>query len=118
MTSAATTGELLERLARNDKRRGLIVELNRLKGSDGARSAERVTTILGQWFHPLHYFPVFLSRLVSVAPNVKTQAEIGRILWQELGEGNYRQAHEEIYIATMVNVGFAAEQVAQASPLE
>lgn len=118
MTSAATTGELLERLARNDKRRGLIEELNRLKASDGTLSIERVATILGQWFHPLHYFPVFLSRLVSVTPNVKTQAEIARILWQELGEGDYRRAHEEIYIDTMVNVGFAAEQVAKAPPLE
>ena len=98
MTSTATTGELLERLARNDKRRGLIEELNLLKESAGAPSAGRVATVLGQWFHPLHYFPVFLSRLVSVAPNVEAQAEIARILWQELGEGDYRRAHEEIYI--------------------
>jgi pyrroloquinoline quinone (PQQ) biosynthesis protein C len=117
MTSAAT-GELLERLAYNDRRRGLIDELNRLKESVGTPSTDRVATILGQWFHPLHYFPVFLSRLVSVAPNVETQAEIASILWQELGEGDYRRAHEEIYIDTMVNVGFAAEQVAEAPPLE
>ena len=117
MTTAATR-ELLERLAHNDRRRGLIDELNRLKESVGAPSTDRVAIILGQWFHPLHYFPVFLSRLVSVAPNVETQAEIARILWQELGEGDYRRAHEEIYIDTMVNVGFAAEQVAEAPPLE
>jgi pyrroloquinoline quinone (PQQ) biosynthesis protein C len=117
MTSAAT-GELLERLAHNDRRRGLIDELDRLRESVGTPSTDRVATILGQWFHPLHYFPVFLSRLVSVAPNVETQAEIARILWQELGEGDYRRAHEEIYIDTMVNVGFAAEQVAEAPPLE
>ncbi|HKP12539.1 MAG TPA: iron-containing redox enzyme family protein [Blastocatellia bacterium] len=118
MTSAATTGELLERLARNDKRRGLIEELNRLKESAGTPSAGRVAIILGQWFHPLHYFPAFLSRLISVAPNVEVQAEIAKILWQELGEGDYRRAHEVIYIDTMVNVGFAAEQVSKAPPLE
>jgi pyrroloquinoline quinone (PQQ) biosynthesis protein C len=118
MTSAATTGELLERLARNNRRRGLIEELKRLQEADGALSTEGVATILGQWFHPLHYFPAFLSRLVSVAPNVETQATIAKILWQELGEGDYRRAHEEIYIDTMVNAGFAAEQVAKAPPLE
>src|SRR5581483_3683416 len=75
MTSTATTGELLERLARDDKRRGLIEELNRLKESAGTLSTGQVASILGQWFHPLHYFPVFLSRLVSVAPNVEAQAE-------------------------------------------
>lgn len=118
MTSPATTGELLDRLSRNDKRRGLIEELNRLKQSESVRSAERVATILGQWFHPLHYFPAFLSRLIAVSPNVEMQAEIAKILWEELGEGDYRRAHEEIYIDTMVNVGFVAEQVAQAPPLE
>jgi heme oxygenase-like protein len=117
MTSAEK-GELLERLAHNDRRRGLIDELGRLTESVGTPSTDRVATILGQWFHPLHYFPVFLSRLVSVAPNVETQTEIARILWQELGEGDYRRAHEEIYIDTMVNAGFAAEQVAEAPPLE
>lgn len=118
MTSAATSEELLERLARNDKRRGLIEEVNRLKEFGGKLSGERVAIILGQWFHPLHYFPVFLSRLISVAPDIKTQAEIARILWQELGEGDYRRAHEEIYIDTMVDAGFAAEQVAKAPPFE
>jgi hypothetical protein len=117
MTSVGTR-ELLERLAHNDRRRSLIDELDRLKESAGTPSTDRVATILGQWFHPLHYFPVFLSRLVSVAPNIETQAEIARILWQELGEGDYRRAHEEIYIDTMVNVGFAAELVAEAPPLE
>lgn len=111
-------GELLEKLAHNDKRCGLIDELDLLRESVGTPSTERVATILGQWFHPLHYFPVFLSRLVSVSPNVETQAEIARILWQELGEGDYRRAHEEIYIDTMVNAGFAAEQVAETPPLE
>jgi Iron-containing redox enzyme len=118
MTSAASTGELLERLARNDQRRGLIEELNRLKKFQGALSSTNVATLLGQWFHPLHYFPIFLSRLVSRAPYVEAQAAITRILWQELGEGDYRRAHEEIYIDTMTQVGFAVESVAQAPPLK
>src|SRR5262249_62067641 len=107
MTTAATR-ELLERLAHNDRRRGLIDELNSLKESVGAPSTDRVAIILGQWFHPLHYFPVFLSRLVSVAPNVETQAEIARILWQELGEGDYRRGHGGMDIETISDAGAAA----------
>jgi pyrroloquinoline quinone (PQQ) biosynthesis protein C len=47
----------------------------------------QVATFLGQWWHPLHYFPVFLSRLISVAPRVERRPRSGRSPYQELGEG-------------------------------
>jgi len=79
-------------------------------------SKEQIVIILGQWFHPLHYFPTFLSRLISVSPQVETQTFISRILWEELGEGDPRRAHEKVYIETISDNGFAKEQVAGAPP--
>jgi len=42
----------------------------------------QVATFLGQWWHPLHYFPVFLSRLISVSPRIEAKTSIGKILYQ------------------------------------
>jgi pyrroloquinoline quinone (PQQ) biosynthesis protein C len=72
--------------------------------------------ILGQWFHPLHYFPTFLSRLISVTPNIETQTFISRILWEELGEGDPQRAHEKIYKQTMSDGGFSLKEIAEAQP--
>ena len=67
---------------------------------------------------PLHYFPVFLSRLISVAPEIALQTFISRILWQELGEGDPMRAHEKIYIETILDGDFGEQQVAEAPPFE
>ena len=83
-----------------------------------AFSTTQVGAILGQWFHPLHYFPTFLSRLISVTPALAMQTVISRILWQELGEGDPNKAHETIYIDTMLEAGFDSDSVARATPLE
>lgn len=115
MTSAPLVGDTLEVLARENLRNHLIAELERLK-SAGVFSREQVGVVLGQWFHPLHYFPAFLSRLIAVSPSLKMQTHISRILWQELGEGDMDKAHEQIYITTMTAAGFRREVVAQARP--
>lgn len=72
-------------------------------------SNKQVTTVLGQWFHPLHHFPVFLSQLVAILPSLPMQTFISKILWQELGEGNPKRAHEDIYIRSMVDLGFTQD---------
>ena len=81
-------------------------------------SKRQVGTILSQWFHPLHYFPTFLSRLISVTPTIDMKTVISRILWQELGEGDPNKAHETVYIDTMRDAGFDSETVAKTTPLE
>src|SRR5262245_64554884 len=75
------------------------------------------STCLCQWWHPLHYFPVFLSRLISVAPRIEVKTSIAKILYQELGEGDARRAHEVVYLDTMTPLGFSRAEVAGAAPL-
>jgi pyrroloquinoline quinone (PQQ) biosynthesis protein C len=104
-------------LSGNPVKKALVSYLHGLKDSCGTLSREQVVIILGQWYHPLHYFPTFLSRLISVVPDIETQTFISRILWQELGEGLPQYAHEKIYIETIHHTGFVAEQVTRAEPL-
>jgi len=79
-------------------------------------SRGQVATFLGQWWHPLHYFPVFLSRLISISPRVELQTAVSKILYQELGEGDERRAHEVLYLSTMTPLGFAKAEVSGAAP--
>lgn len=114
-TPAQSTGELL---AADEVKNELVSYLKQLKNDCGVLSKEQVVVILGQWFHPLHYFPTFLSRLISIMPDINAQTFISRILWQELGEGSPQRAHEKIYIETILDGGFEQHQVAQAPPFE
>jgi len=78
---------------------------------------EQVARFLGQWWHPLHFFPTFLSRLVSNLRDLEMKTAVSKILWEELGEGDPARAHERIYVTTMTTVGFTEESVNAASPL-
>jgi pyrroloquinoline quinone (PQQ) biosynthesis protein C len=118
MTTTEFIPTLAESLSGNNRKNELVNYLKELKNDCGTLSPEQVVVILGQWFHPLHYFPTFLSRLISVAPSIETQTFISRILWEELGEGDPRRAHEKVYIETILDGGFDESQVAQAPPLE
>ncbi len=117
-TATPQTRDANARLENNPIRAELVSYLKDLKNDCGTLSREQVLVILGQWFHPLHYFPTFLSRLISVTPEIETQTFISRILWQELGEGDPVRAHERIYISTISEGGFASEQVAGAPPTD
>lgn len=79
---------------------------------------EKVSVFLGQWWHPLHYFPTFLSRTIAVAPTLEMKTAISKILFQELGEGNPVRAHEKIYIKTMTDAGFPKATITDAGPFE
>jgi hypothetical protein len=118
MTSASLKTDTLDLLAASAVRNELVSELDGLKGMAASISKQQVAVVLGQWFHPLHYFPVFLSRLISVSPELEMKLHICRILWQELGEGDIERAHEKIYVDTMVDVGFDGSDVADALPFE
>jgi len=45
------------------------------------------------------------------------KTSIGKILYQELGEGNPQRAHEVVYVDTMTPLGFTRAQVTGAPPL-
>ena len=71
---------------------------------------------IGQWWHPLHYFPTFLARTIGVVESLPARTAMSHILFQELGEGDARKAHESIYISTMLAAGFTNSQITGASP--
>lgn len=114
--AVATTLDTSQTLRANEKKSELATCLNELKLNNDL-TKEQMVVVLGQWFHPLHYFPTFLSRLISVTPEIRTQTFVSRILWEELGKGDPQCAHEKIYIETITDGGFAASDVAAAPPL-
>src|SRR4030095_12812109 len=116
-TTVFATTNLTDSLSASERKNELVTFLKALKTECVTRSREQVVIILGQWFHPLHYFPTFLSRLISVSPEIETQTYVSRILREELGEGDPNRAHEKVYIETISDEGFAKEQVAGAPPL-
>ena len=117
MSVVSQCGDILELLAVNNLRKALVSDLLDLKNLAGL-SREQVAVILGQWYHPLHYFPVFLSRLIAVTPRIEVQTQVSRILWQELGAGDSKNAHELIYISTLTDAGFRRDKVAEAAAFE
>ncbi len=102
-----------------DGRRSDLVNHRFFSTIRSSRDLDRpqVVRFLGQWWHPLHYFPTFLSRLISNLRDLEMKTAVSKILWEELGEGRPERAHERVYVDTMTSVGFAAEAVAAAAAL-
>ena len=107
-----------DRLEQNPLRKALVHHpfFKEVKSFDLTR--EKVGVFLGQWWHPLHYFPHFLSRTIDQVPMLEMKTAISKILYQELGEGSPERAHERIYVSTMTDAGFDEATVAQAPPFE
>ena len=107
-----------ERLEQNPLRKGLVHHPFFKEVKTSPLTRDKVGIFLGQWWHPLHYFPHFLSRTIDVVPVLEMKTAISKILYQELGEGSPARAHERIYIATMEEAGFDRATVAEAEPFE
>ncbi|HEX3765887.1 MAG TPA: iron-containing redox enzyme family protein [Kofleriaceae bacterium] len=109
----------LRQLLMKDRRRTDLVDHRFFAHVRNSPDLDRtqVARFLGQWWHPLHFFPTFLSRLISNLRDVEMKTAVSKILWEELGEGDPARAHERIYVTTMTTVGFAAEEVHAAPPL-
>lgn len=105
-----------ERLNQLESRRMLKEHslIRRMKSEKFNR--EQVRIILGQWYHPLRYFPMFVGRLIGLSPTLKERSVLAKILWQELGQGELAMAHEQIYIDTMTELGFSAEEFVDVEP--
>ncbi len=79
-------------------------------------SHEQVGIFLGQWWHPLHYFPTFLARCISVLPDIESKSAITRILSQEVGARSTKAAHELIYADSMEKAGYDRRTVTGSAP--
>lgn len=107
-----------DRLEQNPLRKGLVHHPFFKEVRSSELTHEKVGVFLGQWWHPLHYFPQFLSRTIDQVPMLEMKTAISKILYQELGEGDPARAHERIYVSTMKDVGFDEATVAEAPPFE
>jgi pyrroloquinoline quinone (PQQ) biosynthesis protein C len=110
--------DITERLEENPLRKQLIHHAFFKEVKTLPLTREQVGVFLGQWWHPLHYFPNFLSRTIDQVPVLEMKTAICKILNQELGEGNPARAHERIYVTTMEEAGFDRATVAEAAPFE
>jgi len=89
----------------------------RLSLEDSAIDRGAVERILGQWWHPLHYFPDFLAKAIAQLDRLEHKSFLADILNEELGMGDPDMAHERIYVSTMTEVGFETAQITQSAPL-
>jgi pyrroloquinoline quinone (PQQ) biosynthesis protein C len=112
------SGRVLDSLKNNALRKNLIHHRFFDEIRTGLLVRSDVAVFLGQWWHPLHYFPDFLSRSIAVVPRLETRTAICAILFQELGEGDPASAHERMYLETMAAAGFSQKEVAEAPPFE
>jgi pyrroloquinoline quinone (PQQ) biosynthesis protein C len=112
------SGRVLDSLKNNTLRKNLIHHRFFDDIRTGLLTRSDVAVFLGQWWHPLHYFPDFLSRSIAVVPRLETRTAICAILFQELGEGDPARAHERVYLETMAGAGFSQKEVAEALPYE
>jgi pyrroloquinoline quinone (PQQ) biosynthesis protein C len=112
------SGRVLDSLRNNTLRKNLIHHRFFDEIRTGLLSRGDVAVFLGQWWHPLHYFPDFLSQSIAVIPKLETRTAICAILFQELGEGDPARAHERIYVETMATAGFSQKEVTEAAPFE
>lgn len=104
---------LADRLHQNQLRRQLVEHPFFQLVKTAPATPEQVAIFIGQWWHPLHYFPTFLARCVAVMPSIEAKTAVTKILSQETGEGDPRRAHEVIYIDSMKAAGFSRAQVAE-----
>ncbi|HEX3130262.1 MAG TPA: iron-containing redox enzyme family protein [Thermoanaerobaculia bacterium] len=109
---------ITERLEENPLRKELIHHPFFKEVKNLPLTREQVGVFLGQWWHPLHYFPNFLSRTIDQVPALEMKTAICKILNEELGEGNPAMAHERVYVTTMEEAGFDRATVAEAAPFE
>ena len=86
---------IAERLEENPLRKELIHHPFFKEVKSLPLTREQVGVFLGQWWHPLHYFPNFLSRTIDQVPALEMKTAICKILNEELGEGNPANAPEE-----------------------
>ncbi|MGO8994225.1 MAG: iron-containing redox enzyme family protein [Polyangiaceae bacterium] len=108
---------IAERLEHNTHRTRLVEHPFFKQNVPAKFTHENVARYIGQWWHPLHYFPTFLARTISVV-NDDEKTAVTSILSQEVGEGAFERAHASIYISTMKDVGFEEKVITGTAPSE
>src|ERR1700761_8261062 len=116
-TTTTSTASLTQQLETSDAHRRFVSHRFFPAVANSGISAGHAGIFLGQWWHPLHYFPTFLARCIAVLPDITSKSAITRILAQEVGNGHPDRAHESIYVESMVKAGFDRPAITEATPL-
>lgn len=111
MSAEAEVSDILVELGQHAKREHVVNHpfLRRIKTDKLTKS--QVAIIVGQYWYPIHYFTEFLPKVIAIVPDLSMRSYVSKILWQELGEGDPAQAHESLYIETMVSAGINVSDV-------
>lgn len=97
---------ILQKLSQHPLRKSLIHHEFFELIKTGSVSVQSAGIFIGQWWHPLHFFPDFLSGAIASIAELEVKTAISTILFQELGEGDPTRAHERLFIETMTKAGF------------
>lgn len=65
----------------------------------------RLRWTLQQYWHPIHYFSAFLASCIVVLKDLHLRSRVSLILFQELGKGDVKAAHERLYIDAAQRIG-------------
>ncbi|MEH2244361.1 iron-containing redox enzyme family protein [Nostoc sp.] len=112
-----SNAQILEQLSSHDLNQKLKNHevLNKIR--QDFLNEEQVSFILSQYWHPLDNFPSFLAGLIFCTKSVEIQTFVSKILYQELGEGNFQKAHSVVYKKTIYDVGLDLEKIINTPPL-
>jgi len=114
--SSEMADSFLARLRRHPLRRQLVDhKVFRQIRSEGY-DRKQALILVGQWWHPLHYFPTFLALSVAAFPDIRSKSAAAHILDQETGEGRPERAHEVVYIDSLSALGFTREEITELPP--
>lgn len=67
----------------------------------------RLRWMLQQYWHPIHYFSAFLASCIVVIEDLHLRSRVSLILFQELGKGDAKAAHERLYFNAAQRIGIA-----------
>ncbi|RKR04561.1 pyrroloquinoline quinone (PQQ) biosynthesis protein C [Flavobacterium sp. 90] len=118
MEKRTSLNEIQKQLKSEVKRQELISHPFLKKMKDGLLNKEDTSLVLGQWYYPLENFPFFLSSCISHTRNIPIQTFISDILHEELGCGDPKNSHLDLYISTCKDSGFDEEIVTKSKALD
>lgn len=116
-TKLKSLTEVQKQLKSDKKRFELISHPFLKKMKEGEVSKKDTSIMLGQWYYPLENFPFFLASCISHINNTTIQTFISDILHEELGCGDPKGSHLNLYITTCKDAGFNENDIVRSKAL-
>ena len=118
MNAASKNLNDLQNILKSDANRNKLISHPVLKAfKEKSLNKDQVSTIVGQWYHPLQNFPFFLSACISHIEITPIQTFISDILHEELGCGDPSESHLDLYISTCEDAGMERDKIVNSTAL-